>query len=75
MKKAYPSTTAEIKVPAKAKARMTPKFLKKLACLSSKPEFRMIGGSRTLSRMVFSGSGIKHNTEVSTACRVRKPLS
>lgn len=51
---AYPMTTAEMNVPANAKARMTPKFLKKFACLSSKPELRMIGGKRTLSRIVFS---------------------
>lgn len=51
---AYPMTTAEMKVPANANAKMTPKFRKKLACLSSKPELRMIGGSRTFRRMVFS---------------------
>lgn len=60
---AHPMPTAEMKVPKKAKVRMTPKFRKKfsfhqrclrvaLTCFSSYPEFRMIGGSRRLKKRV-----------------------
>ena len=65
---AYPTPTAEMKVPRNAKVRIEPKLRKKLSCisvswerrtvrhmrtcLSSYPEFRMIGGSSRLKNSV-----------------------
>lgn len=46
-----PMTTAERKVPAKAKVRMVPMLRKKFAWWSSYPEERMMGGRRRLKKI------------------------